>query len=169
MSASWLRAAGSLFYFSRRSNSIRTYATEPPRTFLPTSQSIPEASSTAQSRLYYATHPPARDLPKEEVREPPLKTDCSSENNHSQSKWPVFLAAAVAGVAGWSAFMMVATNQEKLSSSVFRSIVRALKVDPQITETLGDAIRPQAEWYLNGDPHIKGHVSQPLFLLFNQT
>ena len=61
--------------------------------------------------------------------------------------------------------MMVATNQEKLSSSVFRSIVRALKVDPQLKETLGDAIRPQAEWYLNGDPHIKGHVSQPLFLL----
>ena len=55
--------------------------------------------------------------------------------------------------------MTVATNQEKLSSSVFRSIVRALKADPRLKEVLGDAIRPQTEWYLNGDPHVKGHVS----------
>jgi hypothetical protein len=80
MSAS-LRAAGSLFHFSKRSNSIRTYATEPPRPFLSTSQSIPEATSTStQSRLYYATHPHARDLPKEKVRKPLLKTDFFSEN-----------------------------------------------------------------------------------------
>lgn len=56
--------------------------------------------------------------------------------------------------------MTVATNQEKLSSSVFRSIVRALKADPRLKEVLGDAIRPQTEWYLNGDPHVKGHVSE---------
>lgn len=62
--------------------------------------------------------------------------------------------------------MMVATNQEKLSSSVFRSIVRALKADPLLKEILGDAIRPQPEWYLNGDPLVKGHVSQPLFFFY---
>jgi len=55
--------------------------------------------------------------------------------------------------------MTFAKNQEKLSSSVFRSIVRALKADPQLKDVLGEAIRPQPEWYLNGDPHIKGHVS----------
>lgn len=60
--------------------------------------------------------------------------------------------------------MTFATNQEKLSSSVFRSIVRALKADEQLKEVLGEAIRPQPEWYLNGDPHVKGHVS---FFFFN--
>lgn len=55
--------------------------------------------------------------------------------------------------------MTVANNQEKLSSSVFRSIVRALKADEQLREVLGEAIRPQPEWYLNGDPLVNGHVS----------
>jgi len=55
--------------------------------------------------------------------------------------------------------MLVATNQEKLSSSVFRSIVRALRADPQLKDILGDAIRPQPEWYLNGDPLVNGYVS----------
>ncbi len=55
--------------------------------------------------------------------------------------------------------MLVATNQEKLSSSVFRSIVRALRADLQLKDILGDAIRPQPEWYLNGDPLVNGYVS----------
>jgi cytochrome c oxidase assembly factor 1 len=54
--------------------------------------------------------------------------------------------------------MLVATNQEKLSSSVFRSVLRALRADAQLQDVLGDAIRPQAEWYLNGDPLINGYV-----------
>lgn len=55
--------------------------------------------------------------------------------------------------------MTYATNQEKLSSTVFRSIMRSVKADAQLREVLGDAIRPQPEWWLNGDPHITGHVS----------
>lgn len=76
-----------------------------------------------------------------------------------QSQWPLAIGGAIAGIAGWVAFMIYATNQEKLSSSVFRSVVRGLKSDPQLRESLGEAIRPQPEWYLNGDPYVKGHVS----------
>jgi len=76
-----------------------------------------------------------------------------------QSQWPIALTAVAIGVSGWALFMTFATNQEKLSSSVYRSIVRALKADAQLREVLGEAIRPQPEWYLNGDPHIKGRVS----------
>lgn len=76
-----------------------------------------------------------------------------------QSKWPAALGAlAVAGTC-WGLFMTYATNQEKLSSTVFRSIMRSVKADAQIREILGDAIRPQPEWWLNGDPHVIGHVS----------
>lgn len=71
----------------------------------------------------------------------------------------MLLGAIVAGIGGWSIFMTFATNQEKLSSSVFRSIVRAVRTDPELKEKLGDAIRAQPEWYFNGDPHVKGHVS----------
>ena len=65
--------------------------------------------------------------------------------------------------------MLVATNQEKLSSSVFRSIVRELREHPQLKVVLGDAIRPQPEWYLNGSPFIKGHVSRIYPEIFSDT
>ena len=54
--------------------------------------------------------------------------------------------------------MAYVTNQEKLSSSVSRSILRAVREDPQLREVLGEVIRPQPEWWLNGDPWINGHV-----------
>jgi len=54
--------------------------------------------------------------------------------------------------------MTYATNQEKLSSSVYRSIVRALKADEGLRSVIGEAIRPQPEWWLNGDPRIIGNV-----------
>ncbi|KAF8876122.1 cytochrome oxidase complex assembly protein 1-domain-containing protein [Gymnopilus junonius] len=76
------------------------------------------------------------------------------------SKWPITVAALAVGLSGWAAFMTFATNQEKLSSSVFRSIVRALRADHQLQEVLGEAIRPQPEWYLNGDAHVKGKINQ---------
>ncbi|KDR73820.1 hypothetical protein GALMADRAFT_212599 [Galerina marginata CBS 339.88] len=123
--------------------STRNYATELPRPPPPTRQPVIETfSETSRPRPYYAKHPPFRDLPK------------------ARSKWPITVAALVAGVSGWAAFMTFATNHEKLSSSVFRSIIRALRADPQLHEALGEAIRPQSEWYLNGDPHVKGHISQ---------
>ena len=42
---------------------------------------------------------------------------------------------------------------------MFRCIVRAVKADPQLREVLGEVIRPQPEWWLNGDPYVSGHVS----------
>ena len=42
---------------------------------------------------------------------------------------------------------------------MFRSIVRAVKADSQLHEVLGDVIRPQPEWWLNGDPYVSGQVN----------
>ncbi|KIM48510.1 hypothetical protein M413DRAFT_14987 [Hebeloma cylindrosporum] len=122
---------------------LRCYATELPRPPPPSRQPVIETfSETSRPRPYYAKHPPFRELPK------------------AKSKWPLAIGGAVVGIAGWIAFMTYATNQEKLSSSVFRSILRGLKSDPQLKEVLGEAIRPQPEWYLNGDPYVKGHIGQ---------
>ncbi|RXW15782.1 hypothetical protein EST38_g10079 [Candolleomyces aberdarensis] len=38
--------------------------------------------------------------------------------------------------------------------------MRSLKADPQLRDVLGDAIRPQPEWWLNGDPRIEGKIGQ---------
>lgn len=68
------------------------------------------------------------------------------------------LTAVVVGISAWGAFMAFVTNQEKISSSVVRQIMRSVRDDPQLKQTLGEAIRPQPEWWLNGDPMIKGRV-----------
>ncbi|KAF9053303.1 cytochrome oxidase complex assembly protein 1-domain-containing protein [Panaeolus papilionaceus] len=124
---------------------VRQYATELPRSRPPPPgrQVVIETfSEPSRPRPYYAKHPPFRDLPR------------------SKPTWPILLAAAVVGVSGWVAFMTVASNQEKLSTSVYRSIMRALKANAELQEKLGDVIRPQPEWWLNGDPHISGQIAQ---------
>lgn len=50
------------------------------------------------------------------------------------------------------------TNQEKISSSVVQQIMRELREDEELRAVLGDAIRMQGEWWLNGDPRIIGSV-----------
>ncbi|KAF8889935.1 cytochrome oxidase complex assembly protein 1-domain-containing protein [Infundibulicybe gibba] len=118
----------------------KNYATESPRTTL---QPDPETfAAPSKPRPYYAKHPRRENYPV------------------LQKTWPTVLAFVGLGVAGWGLFMMVATNQEKISSSVVRQIMRSVREDAQLKETLGEAIRPQPEWWLNGDPRIHGRISQ---------
>ncbi|GLB35624.1 putative cytochrome oxidase complex assembly protein 1 [Lyophyllum shimeji] len=130
-------------YLPLRQLRPRTYATELPRP--PPPQEKPEVetfSDTSRPQPYYAKHPPTRELP-------PIK-----------KTWPVIVGAIFGGLAGWVAFMAYVTNQEKISSSVVRQIMRAVREDPVVQEVLGSAIRPQPEWWLNGDPLIRGKISQ---------
>jgi cytochrome c oxidase assembly factor 1 len=70
----------------------------------------------------------------------------------------VILACTAVCIAGWAAFLLYATNQEKLSSSVVRQVVRTLQLNADVQALLGDAIHPEPAWYLNGDPRITGQV-----------
>ena len=54
---------------------------------------------------------------------------------------------------------MYAANQERLSSAVVRQIMSNVGANAALQETLGDAIRFEPVWWLNGDPYIKGGVS----------
>ncbi|THU91708.1 DUF1783-domain-containing protein, partial [Dendrothele bispora CBS 962.96] len=69
------------------------------------------------------------------------------------------LAFPLVGFIGWGLFLTYITNQEKISSSVTKSIMRAVRNDKRLKEVLGEAIRPEPEWWLNGDPRIKGTIS----------
>jgi cytochrome c oxidase assembly factor 1 len=79
--------------------------------------------------------------------------------NRFQKRWPLILAFASAGLTGWAIFLLFATNHEKLSNSVVRQIIRTVRENPALQDLLGDAIRPEPAWYLNGDPRINGKVS----------
>ncbi|KII88324.1 hypothetical protein PLICRDRAFT_110708 [Plicaturopsis crispa FD-325 SS-3] len=123
----------------------RAYATELPRPPPPTSEPIVETfDSAAKPRPYYARPAADQNRPLPQI------------NN----RWPIVLLALVTGVTGWAAFLLLATNQEKVASSVVRQIVRTIRSDPTLYEVLGDAIRPEPQWYLNGDPWISGKVNQ---------
>jgi cytochrome c oxidase assembly factor 1 len=70
----------------------------------------------------------------------------------------VLLATTVVGVTGWAAFYFFATNEEKVSSSVVQQVMKTLREDSGVSAFLGDAIRPEPAWYLNGSPLINGNV-----------
>ncbi|THH31108.1 hypothetical protein EUX98_g3062 [Antrodiella citrinella] len=117
----------------------RCYATytelpRPPPSKLPDTVTYSEAS---KPREYY-TRPQPRDLP-------PL-----------QRKWPVIVALGVFGCAAWGLFYAYAQNQEKISSSVFKRLVTIVRENTELQELLGESIRPEPAWYLNGDPWISG-------------
>jgi cytochrome c oxidase assembly factor 1 len=69
-----------------------------------------------------------------------------------------------AGLVGWVAFLFIVLNQEKLLSSVARQIMCMVKDSKELREMLGEAIRPQPEWWLNGDLWIEGSMSMRLLL-----
>ncbi|KAH7889183.1 cytochrome oxidase complex assembly protein 1-domain-containing protein [Phlebopus sp. FC_14] len=123
----------------------RTYsATELPRPPPPTEEPRVETfSAPSKPRLYYARPPTRSDLP------------------HIPKRWPYVLAFAAVGVSGWLAFLLVAMNQERLSSSVVQRILQTVRASEVLREVLGDAIRPEPVWYLNGDPWISGSINLP--------
>ncbi|KAJ7785892.1 cytochrome oxidase complex assembly protein 1-domain-containing protein [Mycena metata] len=100
------------------------------------------ASGGAPPQSVYSNFKPHRQLPKIEKR------------------WPAMLGIAVVVMSGWGAFLTYVTNETKVTSSVVKQILRTIKEDPQLLETMGMAIRPQPEWWLNGYPIIHGQVNQ---------
>ncbi|EJD05808.1 DUF1783-domain-containing protein, partial [Fomitiporia mediterranea MF3/22] len=75
------------------------------------------------------------------------------------SPWLGLAAFGIVGVAGWGAFLAYSTNQERLSSSVVRQILLNLRESPLVREALGEGVRPEPTWYLNGDPWINGSIN----------
>lgn len=56
-------------------------------------------------------------------------------------------------------FYKYAANQERLCSSITLQILKNLRDSTDVQELLGDAVRPEPVWYLNGDPWVDGVVS----------
>ncbi|KAJ6604243.1 cytochrome oxidase assembly protein 1, partial [Mycena vulgaris] len=75
-------------------------------------------------------------------------------------RWPTVVGLTALVLTGWAAFLTYVTNETKVTSSVVKQILRTLKGNDQLVETLGLAIRPQPEWWLNGYPIIHGQINQ---------
>jgi hypothetical protein len=75
-----------------------------------------------------------------------------------QRAWPGILAICVGGVSAWAAFLAYAANQERVSSSAMRRVLGELRESEGVRAVLGDAVRPEPKWYLNGSPWVYGSV-----------
>ena len=62
-------------------------------------------------------------------------------------------------MGAWGVFMLFVTNQEKLSSSIMQQVMAAVRESASLRAVLGEAVRPEPVWWLNGDPWIDGAVS----------
>jgi len=74
-------------------------------------------------------------------------------------RWPTILAVTIVGVSGWAAFLLYVTNSEKVSSSVVRQIMRTVQQNDELRELLGEGIRAEPAWYLNGEPRMQGQIN----------
>lgn len=75
-----------------------------------------------------------------------------------QPAWPMLLLAGTLGVSAWVLFFQYTSNTERMHSSIVQRIMTILRGDPSVREVLGDAIRFEPTWWLNGDPWVSGSV-----------
>ncbi|KIY66402.1 DUF1783-domain-containing protein [Cylindrobasidium torrendii FP15055 ss-10] len=101
------------------------------------------------------TEPPTVTMYTDTSRPRPFKRDLP----RMRRKWPAVLAFGALGLSAWVAFYTFATNQGKITSSVVQQSLRTVKHDPGAQEVIGEAIRFEPEWWLNGDPWILGSVN----------
>ncbi|KAF8575786.1 DUF1783-domain-containing protein [Ramaria rubella] len=97
--------------------------------------------SPSKPREYYVRPHPKRDLPE-------LKSSIT-----------FFMLLAALGLSAWSAFILYATNMERLSSSVVRQLSSNLRTTSIVKETLGDNIKFEKKWWLGGEPWIDGSIN----------
>ncbi|KAK0195804.1 cytochrome oxidase complex assembly protein 1-domain-containing protein [Armillaria mellea] len=100
------------------------------------------------------TEPPHVEMFSDTSRPRPFR-----ELPRIKRRWPAILALSVVGVAAWGVFYSYATNQQKISSSVFKQVLRTAREDEGLRDVLGEALRPQPEWWLNGEPRVLGAIN----------
>ena len=76
---------------------------------------------------------------------------------------PLLLTIVTLALSSWAAFTVYATNKEKLSSSIFKSIVSQVKASPEIASLLSSSDRGgivlKRETWLGGMPRVQGSVN----------
>ena len=61
-------------------------------------------------------------------------------------------------MSAWAVFMVFVGNQERLSSSIMQQIMSTIRENAELREVIGEAVRPEPVWWMNGDPWINGAV-----------
>ncbi len=54
--------------------------------------------------------------------------------------------------------MVFVGNQERLSSSIMQQIMTTIRENAELRDVIGEAVRPEPVWWMNGDPWVNGAV-----------
>ncbi|QRV87481.1 CoA-binding domain protein [Ceratobasidium sp. AG-Ba] len=73
-----------------------------------------------------------------------------------QSRAPAIIALGILGISAWAGFIIYATNQERLASSVVRQVLTQLKASPEVGAVLGRSVGPEPTWWMLGQPYVDG-------------
>ncbi|KAJ6534161.1 cytochrome oxidase complex assembly protein 1-domain-containing protein [Mycena capillaripes] len=88
--------------------------------------------------------------------EEPSVTTFSGPSHPELKIWPFAIASTALGCC--AALFSYVTNEAKSTSSVVQNVLGTASIDPKIREQLGDDVGAQPEWWLNGQPRIRGEV-----------
>ncbi|KAF8607570.1 DUF1783-domain-containing protein [Ceratobasidium sp. AG-I] len=76
-----------------------------------------------------------------------------------RSRAPAILALGILGVSAWAGFILYATNQERLASSVVRQVITQLRASPEVAAQLGRGVVAEPTWWMIGQPYVDGAVN----------
>ncbi|CAE6534482.1 hypothetical protein RSOLAG22IIIB_00706 [Rhizoctonia solani] len=132
---------------------------------------IPQCSrGLSSSRAIYAKldlkPPPPGPLPP-----PPVSFDAPSRPRpvHERpqlkelpvirSRVPAFIGLSILGLSAWAGFVVYATNQERLASSVTKQVLTQIRASPEVASELGSGVVAEPTWWMLGQPYVDGAIN----------
>ncbi|CAE6405041.1 unnamed protein product [Rhizoctonia solani] len=71
-----------------------------------------------------------------------------------RSRAPALIGLGILGVTAWAGFVVYATNQERLASSVTRQVLTQVRASQEIAAELGPGVVAEPTWWMVGQPSI---------------
>ncbi|KAB5594604.1 hypothetical protein CTheo_1926 [Ceratobasidium theobromae] len=75
-----------------------------------------------------------------------------------RSRVPALITLGVLGLSAWAGFIVYATNQERLASSVTKQVLTQLRASPEVVAQLGPGVVAEPTWWMIGQPYVDGAV-----------
>ncbi|CAE6443582.1 unnamed protein product [Rhizoctonia solani] len=76
-----------------------------------------------------------------------------------RSRAPAFIGLGLLGVSAWAGFVVYATNQERLASSVTKQVLTQIRASPEVASELGSGVVAEPTWWMVGQPYVDGAIN----------
>ncbi|KDN48096.1 hypothetical protein RSAG8_03112, partial [Rhizoctonia solani AG-8 WAC10335] len=76
-----------------------------------------------------------------------------------RSRAPAFIGLGILGVSAWAGFVVYATNQERLASSVTKQVLTQIRASPEVASELGPGVVAEPTWWMVGQPYVDGAIN----------